>query len=71
MFFVQFLGWYEDSNFVFVAMEYIEHGDLSQYLKSSGPKAKSEAKEIVRQLLQGLVILHERYICHRDLKPQV
>lgn len=51
-------------------MEYIEHGDLSQYLTNFGPKAKLEAKEIITQLLEGLVVLHERDICHRDLKPQ-
>lgn len=50
-------------------MEYIEHGDLSGYIKN--PKAKSDAKEITRQILEGLEVLHEKGICHRDLKPQV
>lgn len=71
MLFVQFLGWYKDEEFIFLAMEYMKHGDLSQYLVNFGPKARLEAKEIVRQLLEGLVVLHERNICHRDLKPQV
>lgn len=52
-------------------MEYIAHGDLSQYLINFGPKARLEAKEIIAQLLEGLAVLHERDICHRDLKPQV
>lgn len=52
-------------------MEYVEHGDLERYLNKYAPKAKSEVKEITRQLLEGLVVLHERHICHRDLKPQV
>lgn len=69
--FVQFLGWYEDKEFVFLAMEYIPHGDLSQYFINFRPKARLEAKEIIAQLLEGLVVLHERDICHRDLKPQV
>lgn len=47
------------------------HGDLGQYMKEYGPKGKTEAEEITRQILKGLVILHEREICHRDLKPQV
>lgn len=50
-------------------MEYVEGGDLSQYLKD--PIIRLEAKEITRQLLQGLVIMHERLICHRDIKPKV
>lgn len=67
--FVLFFGWYENRDFVFIAMEYIEHGDLSQYLKS--PDSRPNAREITRQLLEGLTILHDKKICHRDLKPQV
>lgn len=50
-------------------MEYIEHGDLGKYIAEY--KTKVEAREITSQILEGLVILHERQICHRDLKPQV
>lgn len=52
-------------------MEYIEHGDLAQYIRDHWVNSETETKEIVSQILEGLVILHEREICHRDLKPQV
>lgn len=52
-------------------MEYIDRGDLSGYIKHQGSKASSQAKQIASQLLEGLVVLHARGICHRDLKPQV
>lgn len=52
-------------------MEYIEHGDLGKYIADYSLKARSEAKEITSQILEGLVVLHQREICHRDLKPQV
>lgn len=68
--FILFLGWFEDPHAIHIAMEYIEHGDLGQYMKD-GVKAKTEAKEITSQILEGLAVLHEREICHRDLKPQV
>lgn len=55
----------------YIAMEYIAHGDLGQYITEYGEKAKSEVKEITTQILGGLVVLHEKEICHRDLKPQV
>lgn len=68
--FVQFLGWYENRQSIFIVMEFIEYGDLGQYLKS-GQEARSKAREITRQVLEGLVVLHGRDICHRDLKPEV
>lgn len=69
--FVQFLCWFEDPHSIYIAMEYIAHGDLDQYLKEHGSKAATEAQEITFQILEGLVVLHEREICHRDLKPKV
>lgn len=54
-----------------IAMEYIDHGDLGQFITNSGQQAKAGAREIASQILEGLVVLHEREICHRDLKPQV
>lgn len=52
-------------------MEYIENGDLSQYIKRHGSCTTVDVLEITRQLVEGISILHEREICHRDLKPQV
>lgn len=52
-------------------MEYVVHGDLSQYMTDYSVKARSEAQVITSQILEGLVVLHQREICHRDLKPQV
>lgn len=65
------MGWFEDMHSVYIAMEYLEHGDLTQYIKDDAVRARTEAKEITSQLLNGLVVLHERGICHRDIKPQV
>jgi serine/threonine protein kinase len=71
MLFVRFFGWYENKIDIFLVMEYIENGDLSQYLKESPKRVKAEARNIVRQILEGLVVMHDQNICHRDLKPQV
>lgn len=65
------MGWYENAECIYIAMEYIEHGDLSQYIKIPSFCTHNNAKEITRQLLEGLQILHQLEICHRDLKPQV
>lgn len=69
--FVKFLGWFEDPGAIHVAMEYVERGNLAQYVEAYGSKAKTEVRKITSQILEALVVLHERDVCHRDLKPQV
>lgn len=56
---------------IYLVMEFIEYGDLGQYIKENRLEAKALAKDIASQILEGLVVLHARGICHRDLKPQV
>jgi serine/threonine protein kinase len=67
--FVKSFGWYESPEHIFIAMEYLPHGDLQRYLGS--PLNESEAQLIVHQTLEGLVFMHERGFAHRDLKPAV
>ncbi|KAI5838515.1 kinase-like domain-containing protein [Morchella snyderi] len=69
--FVDFFGWYEDDESIYIVMEYIPHGDLSVYVKNHRELAQKEAKTITRQILEGLHVLHDMKICHRDLKPPV
>ena len=34
-------------------------------------RSESEAKVVIRQLLEGLVAIHEEGFAHRDMKPEV
>lgn len=70
---MEFFNWYEDkpNDFTFLAMEYLEHGDLKRYMQDNPTEAKENVRKITEQLLQGLKVLHEKGIIHRDLKPQV
>jgi cell division cycle 2-like protein len=61
---------------MFLVMEYVRDGDLSKYIQrskegSKGSRSLMEVKEITRQILEGLEVLHSKKIYHRDLKPQV
>ena len=67
--FVQFYGWFENVDTIFLAMEYFENGDLSQHLTTK--VSEDEARIITKQLLEGLSIMHKGGFTHRDLKPQV
>ena len=66
---MQLLGWYESDDHVHIAMEYISHGNLRNYLEVE--RSENEAKTIARQLLEGLLIIHQEGFAHRDLKPEV
>lgn len=54
---------------VFIAMEYLQHGDLQKYLNRSFPEA--QVKDIASQLVEGLGYMHDNGFTHRDLKPAV
>ena len=66
---MQLLGWYESDDYVHIAMEYISHGNLRDYLEVE--RSEGEAKVITRQLLEGLLVIHREGFAHRDLKPEV
>lgn len=70
--FVDFMGWYEDSDHVYLAMEYIPLGDLEQNTQAQGGIVPENGiREIVVQILEGLKIMHLENFVHRDLKPKV
>jgi serine/threonine protein kinase len=71
--FVHFYGWFEDRGDIGIAMEYYRHGDLAGYLLTIAAKVLPEAEvcHIIRQLVEGLRLLHDAGFAHRDLKPQV
>ncbi|RPA99833.1 kinase-like protein [Choiromyces venosus 120613-1] len=66
--FVELLGWFENNDRLFIAMEYLEHGDLRKNLDK--PFAEEVVQKITKQVLNGLQVMHENDIAHRDLKPE-
>ncbi|KAH8702036.1 kinase-like domain-containing protein, partial [Talaromyces proteolyticus] len=67
--FVKFFGWFEDSLNIFLAMEFLELGDLEQYITATASISEDEVKEITIDVLNGLQIMHYEKFAHRDLKP--
>ncbi|CZT08625.1 uncharacterized protein RCO7_11526 [Rhynchosporium graminicola] len=66
--FVEFFGWFEDDDNVFLAMEYFELGTLDIHMTET--LLEQDARSIALQLLEGLKIMHEEGFTHRDLKPE-
>src|SRR5688572_30208921 len=55
-------------NFLFISMELVEGGDLSDALKA-GQVTPELALKLIPQICDGLQAAHERGIVHRDIKP--
>ena len=66
--FVQFYGWYESLEDIYLAMEYFPLGDLERYMHRQLPEL--QIKIITLQLVMGLCIMHQHGFTHRDLKPR-
>ncbi|OAD76384.1 hypothetical protein PHYBLDRAFT_109842 [Phycomyces blakesleeanus NRRL 1555(-)] len=51
-------------------LEYVEGGELFEYLVSKGRLGEPEARHHFQQIILGLDFCHHHLICHRDLKPE-
>lgn len=54
---------------LYIAMEYLEHGDLKQCVP--GALTEEAAQNITFQVTEALQFMHVRSFAHRDLKPSV
>eukprot|EP00188_Purpureofilum_apyrenoidigerum_P001516 Plantae.Rhodophyta-Purpureofilum_apyrenoidigerum.ctg18414.p1 GENE.Plantae.Rhodophyta-Purpureofilum_apyrenoidigerum.ctg18414~~Plantae.Rhodophyta-Purpureofilum_apyrenoidigerum.ctg18414.p1 ORF type:complete len:514 (-),score=97.48 Plantae.Rhodophyta-Purpureofilum_apyrenoidigerum.ctg18414:573-2114(-) len=62
---------YEDENYVYLAMEYMAGGSLSDYMsRRHAPLTETELRPVMRALLSGIAELHRRNAVHRDIKPE-
>ena len=66
---MQFFGLHSDAQNIYIAMEYMEWGDLGNYIHDGWDEG--DAAIVTHQLLCGLQYLHQNQITHRDLKPAV
>lgn len=55
----------------YIVMEYLDGVSFENYLRAnSGKISVDETIEIIKPVLQGLKVLHERSIVHRDINPK-
>ncbi|KAI9027113.1 kinase-like domain-containing protein [Phycomyces nitens] len=58
------------SQYIYLILEYVQGGELFEYLVVNGRIAEREARRYFQQLVFGLDYCHHHMICHRDLKPE-
>lgn len=68
--FVKCLGWFDDPDYWYIAMEYIPHGDLHGHV-SQNPCSERETAVVIYQVAQALQYMHQKGFVHRDIKPGV
>ena len=65
---VKFKKYFHDDNFVYLLLELCKNTSLSQLMKNRKKLSELETKYYTRQIIKGLVYLHQNQIIHRDLK---
>src|SRR5690606_34539537 len=55
---------------LYLVMQFVDGEDLKHYIERRGPLPASEARDIARQILDGLATIHRAGILHRDIKSQ-
>ncbi|RKP38211.1 kinase [Dimargaris cristalligena] len=65
---VRYLGSQMDDQHLNIFLEYVPGGSVAAMLANYGPLQETLVRSFVRQILKGLLYLHEREIIHRDIK---
>ncbi|KAK9365262.1 kinase-like domain-containing protein [Lipomyces kononenkoae] len=61
---------WENRGELYLILEYVEGGELFDYLIRRGRLEEREAVHYFRQIILGMDYCHKFNICHRDLKPE-
>jgi WD40 repeat protein/predicted Ser/Thr protein kinase len=59
----------DDTGILYLVMDYLDGGSLSDLLKRKGRFTLIETLEIIKPLARALEFIHSQGIIHRDLKP--
>ena len=65
---VQYKGFARDSDNLHIILEYCENGSLQSFLKKYGRFPEDLVAKYIRQVLEGLIYLHDQGVIHRDIK---
>ena len=60
---------FEENNMVYYVMQYLNGGSLSDYVKQHGALDEAIAIKYIQQIGSALEYMHQKHICHYDVKP--
>lgn len=67
---VQIDNFFIDGNLPCIAMEYVAGEDLWNWVEKRGILSETEALNYIRKVGEALIVVHEKGLLHRDIKPQ-
>lgn len=68
---IQLFDAFQDDDAVYLVLEYVDGGELFEFIIQRGHLTEQEAMQITKQLMEALRFLHcDQKIVHRDLKPE-
>ena len=60
---------FEENDTVYYVMQYLSGGSLSDYVKLHGALNEAIAIKYIQQIGSALEYMHQKHICHYDVKP--
>ncbi|GAA6033636.1 hypothetical protein JCM8097_004360 [Rhodosporidiobolus ruineniae] len=67
---VKCFDFYEDDQRIWLVLEYVDGGDLLDFVMKRGGLEEAQVREIALMTCQAVAYLHSKGITHRDLKPE-
>jgi serine/threonine protein kinase len=67
---VQIDTYFTHDDFPCIAMEYVAGVDLWKWVERRGILSETEALNYIRQVGEAVIVVHDKGLLHRDIKPQ-